>query len=43
METITIAAAHFMSGGLNRLPLRGKKKFLRDRGIRRKRECLVIC
>jgi hypothetical protein len=31
METITIAAAHFMSGGLNRLRLRDKKNFC-DRG-----------
>jgi len=27
MKTTRIAAAHFMSGGLNRLPLRGKKIF----------------
>jgi hypothetical protein len=27
METIMIAAAHFMSGGLNRLRLRDKKNF----------------
>jgi len=37
METSTIAAAHFMNGGLNRLRLGDKKNFRVIAVIRRKR------
>jgi hypothetical protein len=32
METITIAAAHFMLGALIKIHQHGKQNFLRDRG-----------